>query len=91
MADWLLEVQERLALVGLATDDRFPLSLTQEMLAGALGLTSVHVNRTMQALRRGGLLTAARGHGFAARSRPAGEAGRQSTTGRHGPEPSDRR
>lgn len=57
LADWLLEVRERLALVGLATGDQFALPLTQEVLADALGLTSVHVNRTLQALRRDGLLT----------------------------------
>ena len=57
LVDWLLETQERLAFVGLSTADQFPLPLTQEMLADALGLTSVHVNRTLQAIRRDGLLT----------------------------------
>jgi CRP-like cAMP-binding protein len=57
LADWLLETQERLALVGLPASDQFPLPLTQEMLADALGLTSVHVNRTLQAMRRDDLLT----------------------------------
>jgi len=31
---------------------RFPLPLTQEVLADALGLSIVHVNRTLQQLRR---------------------------------------
>lgn len=57
LADWLLETQERLAFVGLPAADQFPLPLTQEMLADALGLTSVHVNRTLQSMRRDGLLT----------------------------------
>jgi CRP-like cAMP-binding protein len=54
--DWLLEVQERLAIAGLAEGGRFPLPMTQEMLADMLGLTSVHVNRTLQILRREGVL-----------------------------------
>lgn len=56
LADWLLETRERLAMVGLSGGDRFALPITQEMLADALGLTSVHVNRTLQAMRRDGLL-----------------------------------
>ncbi len=56
MADWFLETRERLMLAGLGGGDEFPLPLTQEMLADALGLTSVHVNRTLQGLRRDGLL-----------------------------------
>ena len=57
VADWLLETEERLTLNGLASAGSFPLPITQEMLADALGLTSVHVNRTLTALRRDGLLT----------------------------------
>jgi len=57
LADWLLETQDRLAAVNMSTADRYALPLTQEMLADTLGLTSVHVNRTLQALRRDGLLT----------------------------------
>ena len=56
LADWLLETSDRLALVDLAAEDRFALPITQEMLADALGLTSVHVNRTLQAMRRDGLV-----------------------------------
>jgi CRP-like cAMP-binding protein len=61
VADLLLEVRERLAVVGLASPDRFPLRMTQELLADTLGLTSVHVNRTLQSLRRDGLLDLAGG------------------------------
>jgi CRP-like cAMP-binding protein len=57
MADWLLETQDRLAAAGLSLGNEFPLPLTQEMLADALGLTSVHVNRTLKALRLDGLVT----------------------------------
>jgi CRP-like cAMP-binding protein len=56
LADWFLETHERLAFNGLAGVDQFALPLTQEMLADALGLTSVHVSRTLQALRCDGLL-----------------------------------
>ena len=51
VAHFLLEIQERLALVGQADDQHFPLPLTQEVLAGALGLSIVHVNRTLRLLR----------------------------------------
>jgi CRP-like cAMP-binding protein len=36
--------------------DCFELPMTQEVLADALGLTSVHVNRTLQRLRSGGFI-----------------------------------
>lgn len=49
-------MRERLALAGLASDDSLPMPLTQESLADALGLTSVHVNRTLQLMRREGLI-----------------------------------
>jgi CRP-like cAMP-binding protein len=52
LIDCLLEMRERLTLAGLAEGDSFPLPLTQELLADALGLTSVHVNRTLQSMRR---------------------------------------
>lgn len=54
--DWLFELHERLSLAGRAGPDSFAMPLTQEMLADALGLTSVHVNRTVQAMRRDGVL-----------------------------------
>lgn len=50
--DWLLEMHERLILARRAGPDSFAMPLTQEMLADALGLTSVHVNRTLQSMRR---------------------------------------
>ncbi len=54
--DWLSEIHERLLLAGRAGPESFPMPLTQEMLADALGLTSVHVNRTLQAMRRDGIV-----------------------------------
>lgn len=56
LADWILETRERLELVDLATADRFALPLTQELLSDTLGLTTVHINRTLRAMRRDGLI-----------------------------------
>lgn len=50
--DWLFEMHERLQLARRAGPDSFVMPLTQETLADALGLTSVHVNRTLQSMRR---------------------------------------
>ncbi|RAK58363.1 Crp/Fnr family transcriptional regulator [Phenylobacterium hankyongense] len=52
VAHFLLELQRRLEQAGLGDSQRFPLPLTQEILADALGLSIVHVNRTLQQLRR---------------------------------------
>jgi CRP-like cAMP-binding protein len=52
VAHLLLELQRRLEAAGLGDSQRFPLPLTQEILADALGLSIVHVNRTLQQLRR---------------------------------------
>jgi CRP-like cAMP-binding protein len=51
----LLELSERLKRVGLVAKDSFALPLTQEMIGDALGLSVVHVNRTLRALREEGL------------------------------------
>lgn len=51
LIDLMLEVRERLALCGLVADDSFVWPLTQSALADVLGLTPVHVNRTLQQLR----------------------------------------
>jgi CRP-like cAMP-binding protein len=56
VAHFLLELQRRLEVAGLGDSQRFPLPLTQEILADALGLSIVHVNRTLQQLRREGLI-----------------------------------
>src|SRR5262249_34394101 len=45
VAHFLLELQRRLRIAGLGDAQRFPLPLTQEVLADALGLSIVHVNR----------------------------------------------
>ncbi|HEY8572390.1 Crp/Fnr family transcriptional regulator [Phenylobacterium sp.] len=52
VAHFLLELQHRLEIAGFGDAQRFPLPLTQEILADVLGLSIVHVNRTLQQLRR---------------------------------------
>lgn len=50
------ELLERLQWAGLAGERSFTLPLSQELLADALGLSTVHVNRTLTRLRRDGLV-----------------------------------
>jgi len=57
MAHLLIELLERLDRVGLVRDSSFELPLTQEMMGDALGLSVVHVNRTLRALREDGCAT----------------------------------
>ena len=62
LAHFLCEMYQRLRLVGLvSTAGQFELSLTQAELGEALGLSTVHVNRTIQHLRRKDLITMAQG------------------------------
>lgn len=56
MAHLLAEIARRLHTVGLMKDDQAFLPLTQVHLADALGLTSVHVNRVLQELRKSGVV-----------------------------------
>lgn len=52
----IVELLHRLRLVGEADQRSFELPLTQEILADTLGLSIVHVNRTLRRLRENGLL-----------------------------------
>ena len=52
IAHLLCEMHARMKLVGLVADDRLELPITQDQLADATGLTPVHVNRTLQRLRK---------------------------------------
>lgn len=61
LAALLCELQARLTIVGLADEDRFVLRLTQAQLGDCLGLTSVHVNRTVRELRERNLAEMRRG------------------------------
>jgi CRP-like cAMP-binding protein len=51
IAHLLSELDARLAMVGLSVDGRYRLPLTQADLGEACGLTGVHVNRVLRALR----------------------------------------
>ena len=56
MAHLFCELNVRLAVGGLSQGDSYDFPLTQVELGQCLGLTSVHVNRTLQELRRRGVL-----------------------------------
>lgn len=56
-AHCLLELGARLRLVGLSDTDGYDCPLSQYLLADALGLSAVHVNRVLRDLREQGLLT----------------------------------
>ena len=56
MGHMLCEFALRLETVGLGEQCQYELPMTQEQLADALGLTSVHVNRTLKALAADGLI-----------------------------------
>ncbi len=56
-AHFLLELGARLKLVGLATTEGYACPLSQYLLADALGLSAVHVNRVLRELREAGLMT----------------------------------
>lgn len=56
-AHLLLELGARLTLVGLGTKAGYDCPLSQYLLADALGLSAVHVNRVLRELREAGLLT----------------------------------
>jgi len=55
-AHLICEIAVRLRAVGLARDDRFASPFTQSCLAAICGISPVHANRTIQDLRRKGLL-----------------------------------
>jgi CRP-like cAMP-binding protein len=57
MAMLLVHLYRRAASAGLATAEGLRFPLTQAHLADALGLSAVHVNRVLQRLRKGGLIS----------------------------------
>jgi CRP-like cAMP-binding protein len=59
IAHFLCEFSLRLKVVGVGSDNEYELPMTQEQIADSTGLTSVHVNRTIKALEREGLITRA--------------------------------
>jgi len=57
LAHLFCELYLKLQAVGLADEHRCPLPMTQSDLGDALGLSNVHVNRTLQEMRGKGLIT----------------------------------
>lgn len=57
LAHLFCELWLRMREVALADDGSFSLPLTQEELGDTMGLTAVHVNRTLQKMRAEGLIT----------------------------------
>src|ERR1700744_3420580 len=60
LAHLLVELHRRLEAIGHTRDGKFDLPITQADLADCLGLSTVHINRVLQFLRKEGLLTADR-------------------------------
>jgi CRP-like cAMP-binding protein len=57
MAHLFCELVTRLGVVGLAPDRSCEMPMIQPELADALGITPVHVNRTIRELKEAGLIT----------------------------------
>ena len=57
MAHFLLELGARLSLVGMGDRAGYDCPLTQYLIADALGLSAVHVNRVLRQLREQGMVT----------------------------------
>jgi CRP-like cAMP-binding protein len=57
IAHFLCEFSLRLKVAGLGEETDYELPMTQEQLADCLGLTSVHVNRTLKALEADSLIS----------------------------------
>jgi CRP-like cAMP-binding protein len=56
-AHYFLELRQRLRMVGLGGEAEFPCPLNQYLLADALGLSAIHLNRTLRVLRERRLMT----------------------------------
>jgi CRP-like cAMP-binding protein len=61
LAHLLMELRERLRVIGRVSGPEFELPLTQEQLGEALGITSIHVNRILKQLQNAGVLKFQRG------------------------------
>ncbi len=61
IAHVLCEIYVRLRAVGLVDGQAYQLPITQAELGDATGLSTVHVNRTLQELRGNGLITTPKG------------------------------
>ncbi|MEQ9345772.1 MAG: Crp/Fnr family transcriptional regulator [Thalassospira sp.] len=56
-AHFLLELGARLRLIGIGSKEGYPCPLSQYLLADALGLSAIHINRVLRQLREQNLLT----------------------------------
>ena len=56
IAHLILEIWRRLRLRGLASGQTFEMPVTQAVMADALGLSNVHVNRSLRSLEKRGLV-----------------------------------
>lgn len=56
IAHLLAEMAVRYAQIGLFRNGNYPLPITQEQICDVLGLTAVHVNRSIRTLREEGLV-----------------------------------
>lgn len=61
VAHLLMELHWRLGAIGMAEHDELPFRMTQEVVADLLGLSVVHVNRTLMTLKRSGTISIAHG------------------------------
>jgi len=61
LAHMMMELRERLRVIGRTEAESFEMPLTQEELGDALGITAVHVNRVIRQLREDGVLELQRG------------------------------
>ena len=61
IAHFLLEICSRMDFAGLGKDGHDRCPLTQDHLADALGLTSIHVNRVLRQLRERKLVSLEKG------------------------------
>lgn len=61
IAHLLVETRDRLRLAGIIVDDHYRLPLSQEVIGDTLGLTPVHVNRTLMLMGRDGMIARADG------------------------------
>jgi CRP-like cAMP-binding protein len=57
LAHLLCETLVRMKAIGLADDHSCELAMTQAEIADAMGVSTVHVNRTLQELRAEGLIS----------------------------------
>jgi CRP-like cAMP-binding protein len=57
IAHLLCELADRLKTAGIMNGHAYDFPLTQEQIADATGLTAVHTNRTLQSLRKEGLIS----------------------------------